>query len=238
MTIISRFVDYNDRNTALQGRVAFDDARPGLRPVVLVAHQWGGRSEFTEGHAERLAKLGYIGFAIDMYGASVRGSTIQECKALMTPFMENRAMLAQRINAGLLAARALRGADVSRVAAIGFCFGGLTVLDLARSGADLRGVVSIHGVLKGNGLPKQAISAKVLVLHGDRDPMAPSEDLDALRRELTDAGADWQAHVYGNTMHGFSDPSANMPDMGIQYNAAAERRSYLATLNFLEEVLG
>ncbi|GAC1632575.1 MAG: dienelactone hydrolase family protein [Nevskia sp.] len=237
MAIVNRLVDYQDQGTALQGRVYHDDSLSGPRPVVLVAHQWGGRSEFTDGHAETLAKLGYLGFALDLFGTGVRGATVEECSALIGPFMQDRALLARRVQAGLATARTLPGADAARAAAIGFCFGGLTVLDLARSGADLRGVVSFHGLLKPSGLPKQQIRAKVLVLHGDADPMAPVEDYLALRQELDEAGADWQVHVYGRTLHAFSDPGANLPEMGIKHSTAAERRSNQAMRDFLAEVL-
>lgn len=237
MAIVNRLVDYTEQGTALQGRVYFDDSVSGPRPVVLVAHQWGGRDAFVDGHAETLAKLGYVGFAIDMYGVGVRGSTVEECSALLTPFMQDRGLLARRVTAGLTAARALPEADTTRIAAIGFCFGGITVLDLARTGADIRGVVSFHGILKGHDLPKQPIKAKVLVLHGDKDPLAPIEDYLALREELTAAGVDWQAHVYGNTLHAFSDPGANLPELGILHNVVAECRSNQAMHNFLAEVL-
>lgn len=237
MAIVNQLVDYSDNGTALQGRCYVDDSVPGTKPVVLVAHQWGGRSEFTDGHAETLAKLGYIGFAIDMFGTGVRGSTVEECSALITPFVQNRAFMAQRVHAALATAKQLPGADAARVAAIGFCFGGMTVLDLARSGAEVRGVVSFHGLLKPTGLAPQPIKAKVLVLHGDADPMAPLEDYVALREELTQAGADWQVHVYGNTLHGFSDPGANNPALGIRHSALAERRSNAAMRDFLAEVL-
>jgi dienelactone hydrolase len=237
MAIVNHLVDYTDQGTALQGRVYRDDSVSGPRPVVLVVHQWGGREAFTDGHAETLAKLGYIGFALDLFGTGVSGSTAEECSALIGPFMRDRALLAQRVNAGLAAALKLANADSSRIAAIGFCFGGLTVLDLARSGADVRGVVSFHGLLKANGLPKQAIKAKVLVLHGDADPMAPIEDYLLLRNELSEAGVDWQTHIYGNTLHGFSAPGANMPELGIKHSATAERRSNQAMRDFLAEVL-
>lgn len=237
MAIVNRPVDYQDQGTALQGRVYFDDAAAGPRPVVIVAHQWGGREAFTDGHAETLAKLGYIGFAIDMFGTGVHGSTVEECSALIGPFVQDRALLARRVNAGLATARTLPGVDATRVAAIGFCFGGMTVLDLARSGADVRGVVSFHGLLKPNGLPKQPVKAKVLVLHGDADPMAPVEDYLAFRNEMNESGCDWQAHVYGQTLHAFSAPGANMPELGIKHSATAERRSNEAMRNFLAEVL-
>lgn len=237
MAIVNHLVDYSDQGVALQGRYYFDDNASGALPVVLVAHQWGGRSDFTDGHAEALAKLGYIGFAIDMFGTGVRGSTVEECSALIGPFMQDRALLTRRVLAAVSAAKALPGADETRIAAIGFCFGGLTVLDLARSGADVRGVISLHGLLKPSGLPAKPIKSKVLVLHGDADPMAPVDDYLALRAELNASGADWQVHVYGNTLHGFSDPSANLPELGIRHSAVAERRSNEAIRDFLAEVL-
>lgn len=235
MAIVTRRVDYQDQGVALRGRVYFDDSL-GPRPAVLVSHAWGGRNSFSNGQAEKLAKLGYVGFALDMYGVGVTGETVQECSALMTPFMEDRAMLARRIKLAVATVRALPEVDATRIAAIGFCFGGLCVLDLARSGADVRGVVSFHGLLKGNGLPPNKITAKALVLHGDADPLAPCEDVIAFRDEFNAAGNDWQLHVYGKTLHAFSMPGANMPGTAA-YNAVAEARSMKSMQEFLAEVL-
>jgi dienelactone hydrolase len=120
---------------------------------------------------------------------------------------------------------------------MGFCFGGLCVLDLARTGADVRGVASFHGILKPSGLPAKPIKSKVLVMHGYDDPMAPPEDVLALAKELTASGADWQLHAYGNTKHAFTNPEANNAAMGLMYNADADRRSWHAMLGFFEEVL-
>lgn len=238
MALQTRLVDYSDGGVALQGEMAIDDTRSGVRPAVLVAHQWGGRDEFTGAQARMLAELGYVGFALDMYGKGVRGSSVEENSKLLTPFMEDRKMLARRIASALETVRKQADVDASRVAAIGFCFGGLCVLDLARSGADVRGVASFHGLLKPPGhTAGDRIKARVLVMHGSDDPMAPMEDIVALRQELNAAGADWQVHIYGHAKHAFAVPGANMPDIGAVHNADAERRSMASLRLFLQEVL-
>lgn len=239
MSLQHRPVDYRDGDTLLEGRVAWDDRFAGPRPGVLVAHAWGGRSDFEDGKADYLAGLGYAGFALDLYGKGIRGSNPEENAALMQPFLDDRAMLQRRLRASLAAMRELPEVDANRVAAIGFCFGGLCVLDLARTGEDIAGVVSLHGLLGAPGnTGGNTISAKVLALHGWDDPMATPDHVQVLADELTAMGADWQLHAYGNTMHAFTNPAANAPDMGTVYNAAADKRSALAMTNFLEELFG
>ncbi|MCX8048879.1 MAG: dienelactone hydrolase family protein [Methylohalobius sp.] len=219
------------------GFVACDDAVSVPMPAVLVAHMWGGREAFVCDKARALADLGYLGFALDLYGNAKLGSGPEENARLMQPFLEDRALLQRRMQLALDTVRQLEGVDKSRIAAIGFCFGGLCVLDLARTGADLKGVVSFHGLLKPPGNTQgRRIQAKILVLHGHEDPMVPVEDVIALERELTEAGADWQVHVYGHTMHAFTNPKANDPKLGTVYHPVAERRSWQAMRNFLEEI--
>ncbi len=238
MALTEKIVDYSDAGTACKGFLAWDDARPGPLPAVLISHAWGGRQSVFDQKARDLARLGYAAFALDMFGDARTGTTVEECSALITPFVSDRALLSRRINAALTAASALPQIDARRVAAMGFCFGGMCVLDLARSGARVRGVVSIHGLLKPpTGVKPAAISSKVLVLHGHDDPMAPVDDVVAFEKEMTDANVDWQLHAYGRTKHAFTDPGANNADLGLLYNPDAERRSYIALLNFLEEVL-
>lgn len=237
MAIVTNTVNYYDGDAVLEGFFAFDDALSGRRPTVLVSHAWGGRDSFVADKAEKLAKLGYVGFALDMYGKGIVGSGPDENAKLMQPFMEDRAMLQRRITAALNAARALPWVDGDNMAAIGFCFGGLCVLDLARSMADLKGVVCFHGLLgKPNNLEGYNIKAKVLALQGFDDPMAPVEQVVAFEREMTEAGADWQLHSYGNTMHSFTNPAANDPGFGVVYQADADRRSWQAMQNFLAEI--
>jgi len=207
-------------------------------PVVLVAHDWSGRRQLACDAAERIAELGYVGFALDMYGKGVFGSDndTDGNAALMNPLASDRAVLRQRITAALVAARALPQVDSSRVAAMGYCFGGMCVLELARSGADISGVISIHGIFAPGDVANEAITARVLCLHGHDDPMVPPEQVLDFEKEMTAAGADWQVHAYGGTLHAFTNPKANNPDFGIVYNPVAEKRAYQSVSNFLAEI--
>ena len=237
MAIISNTVGYLDGATHLEGFFAYDDSFEGRRPAVMVSHAWGGRDEFVEAKAAKLAELGYLGFALDMYGKGVHGSGPDENAKLMQPFMDDREMLQTRMLAALNAVKLFPWVDDSKIAAIGFCFGGLCVLDLARTGAYLQGVVSFHGLLGAPGNTKaNIINSKVLVLHGNDDPMAPVDQVIALQQELTNAGTDWQVHSYGNTMHAFTNPVANDPEFGTVFQPAADRRSWISMKNFLEEI--
>lgn len=237
MAIVSNTVGYLDGDVLLEGYFAYDDATEEKRPVVLICHAWGGRDEFVAGKARKLAELGYVGFALDMYGKGVSGSGPEENARLMQPFMDDRAKLQRRINAALYAVRLMPWVDDGKIAAIGFCFGGLCVLDLARTGADIAGVVSFHGLLQApDNIEKPDIKAKVLVLHGHDDPMVPPEQVAELQQELTTAGADWQIHVYGDTMHAFTNPVANDPDFGTVYQPLADGRSWQSMKNFLAEL--
>ncbi len=238
MAIRERLIEYRDGPTLLEGFFCHDDTRPGPQPALLISHTWSGRDEFVERKARRLAWHGFATFALDMFGKGKRGTTKEECTALMSPFVQDRALLARRITAALTTVRGLQEVDARRIGAMGFCFGGMCVLDLARSGADIRGVVSMHGLLKPNGLPRPPkFHAKVLMLHGYDDPMAPPEDVLAIAKELTDAGADWQLHAYGHTVHAFTNPHANDRAGGMMYDESADRRSWHALLQFLDEVL-
>jgi len=238
MAIRERLIEYRDGSTLLEGFFCHDDSRPGPLPGLLIAHEWAGRGEFVERKARRLAWHGFATFALDMFGKGKRGATKAECSALMTPFVQDRALLARRVTAAFTAVKELPEVDAGRVAAMGFCFGGMCVLDLARSGADVRGVAALHGLLKPTGLASQGkIRAKVLVLHGYDDPMGPPEDVLAIANELTAAGADWQLHAYGNTLHSFTNPQATDRANGMVYDEAADRRSWHAVLQFLDEVL-
>ena len=237
MTIQTRTIDYQDGEVDLQGYLAWDDAVEGKRPGVMIAHAWAGRSDFENGKAEELAKLGYVGFALDNFGKGILGRNTEENSALIQPFLDDRAMLQGRLQIALDVLKGLDEVDASRVAAIGFCFGGLCVLDLARTGTDLAGVVSFHGLFGSPGnTAGNKIKAKVLALHGWDDPMAPPDQVVSLDEELSSMGADWQLHGYGNTMHAFTNPQANDPDFGTGYNPDADRRSWNAMQNFLSEI--
>ena len=237
MTIQIRTIDYQDGDVDLQGYLAWDDAVEGKRPGVMIAHAWAGRSDLENGKAEALAKLGYVGFALDNFGRGILGTNTEENSALIQPFLDDRAMLQGRLQIALEVLKGLDEVDASRVAAIGFCFGGLCVLDLARTGTDIRGVVSFHGLFGSPGnTAGNKIKAKVLALHGWDDPMAPPDQVVSLAEELSSMGADWQVHGYGNTMHAFTNPQANDPDFGTVYSPDADRRSWNAMQDFLSEI--
>lgn len=238
MSLREEVVDYQDDALKLTGFLAYDTTRTVPLPAIVVAHAWAGRTADFAERARELARQGFAAFALDMYGGGRTGSSVAENLALMNPLIENRAMLAKRIGAAVATVRALPQVDPRRIGAMGYCFGGLCVLDLARSGADVRGVVSLHGNLKpASGLSGPAIKAKVLVLHGHDDPLVPVADVVAFQEEMTRAKADWQVHAYGGTMHSFTDVSANNPSFGLVYNPAAHRRSWVALTNFFDEVL-
>lgn len=232
-------LDYRDGNTLLEAWIARPATEAPMRPAVLVCHAWNGRSEFECHKAEQLAALGYVGVALDVYGKGVLGRDNTENAALMTPFLQDRAMLRRRLLAGLDAVQTLPFVDPGRIAVIGFCFGGLCALDLARSGAALRGVVSFHGLFNPpEGLPNaDRIPARVLALHGHDDPMVPPAAVLQLQQELTAAAVDWQIHVYGGTAHAFTNPQARLPEQGMQYNETAARRAWTSMQHFLSEVL-
>jgi dienelactone hydrolase len=237
MTIQTSTIDYQDGDVDLQGYLAWDDAVEGKRPGVMIAHAWAGRSDFENRKAEALAKLGYVGLALDNFGRGILGTNTEENSALIQPFLDDRAMLQGRMQIALEVLKGLDEVDASRVAAIGFCFGGLCVLDLARTGTDICGVVSFHGLFGSPGnTAGNKIKAKVLALHGWDDPMAPPDQVVSLAEELSSMGADWQVHGYGNTMHAFTNPQANDPDFGTVYSPDADRRSWNAMQDFLSEI--
>lgn len=236
--IKTKKIEYRDNKDAIyKGVYAYDDSHTNKRPVVLVAHDWSGCNGFAEDKARMLAELGYIGFAIDMFGQGKIGTTNNEKMALIKPLMEDRTLLSERIVNAVEFAKTLDFVDENKVGAIGFCFGGLCVLDLARSGLDIQGVVSFHGLL-GAPQDKKAslISAKILALHGQDDPMVPPEQVLAFENEMIAAKADWQLHIYGNTKHAFTNPVAHDEELGTVYNSLAEKRSMQAMRNFFTEI--
>jgi len=235
--MIKQQLEYNDGDTVLEAYVAYQETDT-QKPLVLVAHDWSGRRQSACDAADRLAAMGYIGMALDMYGKGVFGSDgdADGNAALMNPFAGDRKLLRQRIRAALIAGRNIPQADPTRVAAIGYCFGGMCVLELARSGADVLGVVSIHGILAAGGVANEPIKSRVLCLHGHDDPMVPPAQVLAFETEMSEAEADWQLHAYGGTMHAFTNRGANSPELGIAYKEIAEQRSYQSLANFLDEI--
>jgi dienelactone hydrolase len=237
LAIQTRRVEYEDAGDVLDGLIAWDDAAETPRPGVLISHAWAGRSEFEDRKAEQIAALGYVGFALDLYGKGKRGSNKEENSALMQPFLDDRGMLQQRLLVSLNTLRSQAEVESTKVAAIGYCFGGLCALDIARTGEKLAGVVSLHGLFGSPGnTAGNTIAAKVLALHGWDDPMAKPDTVLALAEEMSSMGADWQLHAFGNTMHAFTNPEANDPDFGTVYSPDADRRSWQAMSNFFAEL--
>jgi dienelactone hydrolase len=230
-------VTYKHGDTVCEGYLAYDDAQAGKRPGILVVHEWLGLNDHAKKRAEMLAELGYVAFAADMYGKGVRGAGPQDGLKLSTPFKEDRKLMRARANAGLDVLRNHPKADAAKLGAIGFCFGGTTVLELARAGTDLRGVVAFHAGLS-TPMAAQAgqVKAKVLVCHGADDPHVPPPEVLSFVDEMRKAGADWELNAYGGAVHSFTNHAANDKQHGMCYNAEADRRSWQAMKDFFTEV--
>jgi len=226
--IQTKTVEYKQGDTTLEGFVAWDDALAGVRPGVLVVHQWMGLTDYEKHRAEMLAQLGYVAFCADIYGKGVRPQNTTEAGALAGKYKSNRQLLRARVNAGLDALRQQPLVDPGHLAAIGYCFGGTTVLELARSGAELNGVVSFHGGLDApNPDDGKNIKCKVLVLHGADDPFSSPQDIAALENEMRQGGVDWQLVKFGGAVHAFTQPMAgNDNSKGAAYNEKADQRSW------------
>lgn len=234
-------LEYTAGDTTCRGEYFLPEKTTGTLPVVLVVHAWDGLNDEVRGKASRLAQeAGYIAFAVDIHGEDKVFEDIAELGAALGPYLEDRGMLTARIQAAVNAAKTIPNADISRMGAMGYCFGGMTVLDLARAGSeDIKGVVSFHGGLEANTLDNPAtINAKVLVLHGEDDPMVPPELVASFKQEMNDKKADWQLHSYSHTVHAFTRPAANDPAFGAVYNADADRRSWQSMRNFFAEIFG
>jgi dienelactone hydrolase len=234
----NEFVEYRHDDTALEGYLAYDDQVQGARPGVIVVHEWYGLNDYAKVRAEQLANLGYIAFAIDMYGKGVRAKSMEEAAKLAGIYRSDRRLMRARAAAGLATLRQQPMADTRRIAAIGYCFGGCTALELARSGAELSGVVSFHGNLDTpNPGDAKNIKAKVLVLHGADDPIVTPEQVHAFQDEMRKAAVDWQMVVYGGAVHSFTNPaSGSDPARGLAYNEKADKRSRAAMKLFFDEI--
>ena len=230
-------VAYKQGGVELEGYLAYDDAVKGPRPGVFVVHEWWGHGPYVRRRAEQLAKLGYIAFAADMYGKGVYAKDHEEAGKLSGAYRSDRELMRARALAGLEILRKNPLADPKRLAAIGYCFGGTTVLELARAGTDLAGVVSFHGGLDTpNPKATAGVKAKVLALIGADDGFI-SAAIPAFEEEMRNAKADWQLVVYGGAVHSFTvNEAGNDPSTGMAYNADADRRSWQAMLDFFREI--
>jgi len=235
--IVTQTVAYQQGGVTLEGYLAYDDARAGKQPGVLVVHQWMGLTDYEQNRAVMLAQLGYVAFCADIYGKGVRPQSIKDAGTEATKYKTDRTLLRQRVQAGLEQLKGNPRVDSARVAAIGYCFGGTAVIELARSGAALNGVVSFHGGLDS---PTPAdgknIQCKVLACHGGDDPFVPAKDLAAFEDEMRAANVDWRLIKYGGAVHSFTQPMADGSLPGAKYNERADRRSWLDMKNFFAEI--
>jgi dienelactone hydrolase len=236
MSIITRSVEHTLDGQLFDSLLVLDDNKQGKRPTVLVFHAWDGRSEDQESFAKRLTAWGYAAVAVDLFGKGKRGKTPEECQALMMPLVQDRALLRKRLLQVLDVVDALPEVDSENIAAIGFCFGGLCALDLARAGGKIKGAASFHGLFTPPNLPSpNPIEARVIAFHGWDDPFAPPDQVLAFAKEFSAAGVDWQLHAYGGTVHAFTHEAANRPDMGLLYNARSANRAWSGLQLFLGE---
>ena len=229
---------YKDGETRLEGFLAYDGPIGTKKPAVLIVHDWMGLGTFAKAKADALARMGYVAFAVDIYGQGVRPKDQKEAGKLATEYKSNRELLRSRINAALAVLQKQGNVDPDKIAAIGFCFGGTTVLELARSGAPIKGVVSFHGGLE-TPLPAEAkkVQAKVLVLHGADDPLVPDAEVAGFESEMRKAGVDWQLVKYSGAVHSFTNPDAGSDNSkGAAYNQSADLRSFIAMKNFFTEI--
>jgi len=231
-------VEYREGSLAMRGYLAYDETKTGKKPGVLVAHDVFGLGEDPKRRARMLAELGYVALAIDMYGDGKQPKDIQEGMGLLMGLMNDRAALRRRVQAASDALAKRAEVDSRKLAAIGYCFGGAVVLELARSGADVAGVVSFHGALNSpNPADAKNIKAKVLVCHGAEDPIVPPPEVDAFIKEMRESGCDWEFISYGNTLHSFTNPAVDgMNNPAAKYNETSDKRSWKAMRDFFDEI--
>jgi dienelactone hydrolase len=236
--IHTQTVEYKQGDATLEGYLVYDDAIQGKRPGVLVVHQWMGLTDYEKHRAEMLAQLGYVAFCADIYGKGVLPKDTKEAGALAGKYKSNRQLLRARVNAGLDELKKNNLVDAKRVAAIGYCFGGTTVIELARSGAELNGIVSFHGGLDSpNPADGKNIKCKVLICHGADDRASSPENIAAFKNEMRSANVDWQFIEYGGAVHAFTQPMAgNDNSKGAAYNEKADKRSWQAMKDFFAEI--
>ena len=237
--IKTQVVEYKDGDVTLQGFVAWDSAKADqAMPGILVVHQWMGLTDYEKGRCRQLAELGYVAFALDVYGKGIRPNNPQDAAKQAGIYKTDRELYRRRLNLGLDQLKAQTAVSKNQIAAIGYCFGGTGVLELARSGAEISGVVSFHGGLD-SPQPEAGknIQCRILVCHGADDPFVPAKDIEAFKSELNAAKVDWQMDIYSGAVHSFTQPMAGHDNSrGAAYNAKADMRSWTAMNSFFGEL--
>jgi len=233
-------IEYKDGDTVLEGFLAYDDAKTGARPGVLVIHDWTGLQDYTKRRATMLAELGYVAFAADIYGKGVRPVEPADCAKEAGKYKGNLPLLRKRVTLGYDQLLKRKEVNAQKTAAIGYCFGGTTVLELARSGSPVAGVVSFHGGL-GTALPapEGGVKAKVLVCQGADDPYVKPPEQEAFKEEMTKAKVNLEFISYPDAVHSFTKPEAgNDKSQGQAYNEAADKKSWTDMKAFLKKIFG
>lgn len=239
--LITQNVVYKDGDTELTGYLAYDDSLTTPAPGILVMQEWWGLNDYIKGRAEQLAKLGYVAFAPDMYGTGKQAATVEEAQNLSSPFYTDPEMMRRRAKAGLDVLSAQPQTDKNNLAAIGYCFGGTAALELARSGADIKGVVSFHGGLAtGKPATPGTVKAQILALNGGNDPFVPQEQKDAFAAEMKNAGVTLRSIDYPGATHAFTNPAATERGkkfgLPLAYDADADKKSWDEMLAFFTSI--
>lgn len=238
--IKTEVIEYKQGDTTLEGYLAYDDSNTKPRPGVLLIHDWMGVADFAKSRAKQVAELGYVAFAADIYGKGVRPANSTEASALAGKYKADRALFRERLKAGLAQLTGNKLVASSQIAAIGYCFGGTGVLEVARSGQDVKGVVSFHGGLN-TPTPADAknIKGRVLVLHGADDPFVKPDEVAGFKKEMEDAKVKYEFVAYPGAVHSFTNPAAgNDNSKGAAYNEAADKQSWVAMKKFFGELFG
>jgi dienelactone hydrolase len=233
-------VKYQQGGAQFQGYLAYDDAVQGKRPGVLVVPEWWGLNDYARHRAQMLAQLGYVAFVADMYGNGQTTEDPKQAGQWSGALKSNRVLLRQRVNAALEQLKNNQRVDPQKTAAIGYCFGGTSAIELARSGADVKGIVGFHaGLDSPNPADGKNIKGKVLICLGANDTFSSPQDKQAFEDEMRQNHVDWEMNLYGNAVHSFTNPGADKYGIpGIAYNAEADRRSWQAMQDFFGELFG
>lgn len=241
VTIKTENVDYTGDGVTMKGFIAYNEADTNLKPAVLIVPEWWGIGDYTRGRAKQLAELGYVAFAIDMYGEGKTAETPDEAGSLATPFYAPTKLAQNRFDAALAKLKTVKGVDTTKIAAIGYCFGGAMVLNMARLGEPLKGVVSFHGNLVGSApAVKGLIKADVLVCHGNADQFVPATEVATFKKQMDSIGASYTFKGYDSATHAFTNPMATEKGkkygIPIAYNAAADTASFNEMKAFFEKI--
>lgn len=236
--IKTKTIEYYDGTIKLEGYLAYDDAIKGKAPGVIIVHEWTGLGEYAQRRAREVAALGYVAFAADIYGKGIRAGNPEDAAKLSSIYKADRKLARSRAMAALDELKTMKMVDQKKIAIMGYCFGGMVALELARCGADIVGTVAFHAPLDTpNPMDAGNIKGKVLVLHGADDPNVPAAARTAFEKEMRDAGVNWQMNIYGGAVHSFTNPAAgNDPGKGAAYNEQADQRSWEAMKSFFQEI--